>query len=169
MLCRSLLLPRTLSSIFAAALVVVASMPSATSQEVLANHLKKRVVADYVYWSKDGTPPYAAAQIPYHKLTHINHAGVSFDSTGTLSMPQGFIEPELNNRAHAAGVKVMLLIGGDFPGLEASGAMPTLINNIAAFEKQYGYDGVDMDWEYPETQADRIFLVKLMAGLRLSN
>lgn len=165
---RSLLFRRSVFSLFAA-LVVVASIPCAGAQEVLANHLKKRVVADYVYWSKDGTPPYAAAQIPYHKLTHINHAGVSFDATGTLSMPQGFIEQELNNRAHAAGVKVMLLIGGDFPGLEASGAMQTLINNIAAFEQQYGYDGVDMDWEYPETKGDRLFLVALMAGLRLSN
>ena len=41
--------------------------------------------------------------------------------------------------------------------------MQTLVDNIAAFEKQYDYDGVDMDWEYPETTADRKFLVKLMA------
>ena len=169
MLSRSLLFPRIVFSFFAAVLVAVASIPRAGAQEVLANHLKKRVVADYGYWSKYDTLSYGAAQIPYHQLTHINHAGVSFDSTGTLSVPQGFIEPELNNRAHAAGVKVMLLLGGDFPGLETSGAMQTLINNIAAFEKQYRYDGIDIDWEYPETAGDRIFLVELMAGLRRSN
>ena len=68
----------------------------------LPNHLNKRVVADYVYWSKYGSPAYGAAQIPYHHLTHINHAGVSFDASGTLSVPDGFVEPELNRKAHAA-------------------------------------------------------------------
>jgi len=144
-------------------------LSSAIAEDVLPHHLTKRVVGDYGYWSKYQTPPYGAGQIPYHKLTHINHDGVSFDSTGTLSVPQGFLEPELNFRAHAAGVKVMLLLGGDFTGLEASGAGQTLIDNIAAFEKQYGYDGVDVDWEYPETNGDRAFLVELMSGLRKSN
>ena len=60
-------------------------------------------------------------------------------------------------------MKVLLLLGGDFPGLEASGKMQTLVDNVAAFEKQYGYDGVDIDWEYPETTGDRFFLVELMA------
>ena len=146
-----------------------ASLSAALAADSLPNHLAKRVVADYGYWSKYQTPPYGANQIPYQKLTHINHAGVGFDSTGTLSVPSGFIEPELNNRAHAAGVKVMLLLGGDFLGLEASGAGPTLIDNIAAFEKQYAYDGVDIDWEYPESNGDRAFLVELMSRLRKSN
>lgn len=141
----------------------------AGAQRSLPNHLTKRVVGDYGYWSKYQTPAYGAAQIPYHELTHINHAGVSFDASGTLSVPDGFIEPELNNLAHAAGVKVLLLLGGDFNGLEASGMKQTLVDNIAAFEQQYGYDGVDIDWEYPATSEDRFFLAELMAKLRVSN
>ena len=168
MVSRSLGFKRVASLLFVG-LIFVFCVPRAYAQQPLANHLSKRVVGDYVYWSKYNNPPYGAAQIPYHKLTHINHAGVSFDVTGALTVPQGFIEPELNNSAHAAGVKVMLLLGGDSVGLEASGAMQTLVDNVAAFEKQYGYDGVDFDWEYPETTADRAFLVELMAKLRLSN
>jgi GH18 family chitinase len=84
-------------------------------------------------------------------------------------VPQGFLEPELNNLAHAAGVKVMLLLGGDFAGIEASGAIQTLVDNVAALEQQYGYDGADIDWEYPESSVDRAFLVDLMARLRKSN
>ena len=148
-------------------------LPCAHAQQPLANRLSKRVVGDYGYWSKYQDPAYGAAQIPYHELTHINHAGVSFDATGTLSVPSGpgneFIEPELIHRAHAAGVKVLLLLGGDFNGIEASGAVQTLVENIAAFEKQYGYQGVDIDWEYPATTVDRKFLVELMAKLRKSN
>jgi len=148
---------------------MISFLPVAFAQGNLPNHLTKRVVADYGYWSKYQNPPYGAAQIPYQKLTHINHAGVSFDNTGTLSVPDGFVEPELNNLAHAAGVKVMLLLGGDFVGLEQSGNVQTLVDNLAAFEKQYQYDGMDIDWEYPETSRDREFIVELMTLLRESN
>jgi chitinase len=150
-------------------LAVAATLTQVRAQEALPNHLSKRVVGDYGYWSKYQTPAYGAAQIPYHKLSHINHAGVSFDASGTLSVPDGFLEPALNHHAHAAGVKVMLLLGGDFEGIQVSGAVQTLVDNIAAFEKQHGYDGVDIDWEYPESKADRNFLVDLMSRLRQSN
>lgn len=149
---------------------VAFSASSRTSaQDALPNHLPKRVVADYGYWSKYQTPPYSHAQIPYQMLTHINHAGPSFDASGSLSIPDGFVEPELNEEAHVKGVKMLLLLGGDFTGLETSGAVETLVDNIKAFEKEHHYDGVDMDWEYPETTGDRKFFVELMEALRKSN
>jgi hypothetical protein len=72
----------------------------------------KRLVGDYGYWSRTQTPPYSSAQIPFDMVTHINHAGVSFLADGSLSVPDGFLEPALLQRAHAAGVKVLLLLGG---------------------------------------------------------
>jgi chitinase len=154
-------------SLMLMAVVILAS--SALAQEALPNHLSKRIEADYGYWSKYQTPAYSHAQIPYHMLTHINHAGPSFDASGNLSIPDGFIEPELNEQAHAKGVRVLLLLGGDFNGLETSGAVQTLVDNIKAFEKEHHYDGVDIDWEYPATTADREFFVELMDVLRKSN
>ena len=150
-------------------LMATLSVVSVRAQDAYAHNLPKRIVADYGYWSKYQTPRYSHTEIPYYQLTHINHAGVGFNADGSLSVPPGFLEPGLNNRAHMAGVKVLLLLGGDFTGLETSGKLQTLVDNIAAFEKQYDYDGVDMDWEYPETTADRVLLVKLMARLRKSN
>ena len=140
-----------------------------SSSQAQKPSIPKRIVADYGYWSKSATPPYGAAQIPYNKMTHINHAGVSFAADGSLSVPAGFLEPELIPNAHAAGVKVMILLGGDFSGLETSGAVATLVENVAAFATQYGYDGADIDWEYPNTASDRFFLVQLMGLLRASN
>ena len=81
---------------------------------------KKRIVGDYQYGSQFSTPPYTSAQIPYNKLTHIIHAGVPFDANGNLQVPGGFVEPALITRAHKAGVKVVLLIGGDVTALETS-------------------------------------------------
>src|SRR5208283_1959850 len=85
--------------------------------EDATSQLTKRVVGDYGYWSRTQTPPYSAGQIPMSKLTHINHAGVSFDSKAKLVVPRGFLEPELIDKAHAAGVRVLLLLGGDFGAL----------------------------------------------------
>jgi len=129
--------------------------------------MPKRLVGDYGYWSRTQTPPYSAAQIPFHKLTHINHAGVGFGGDGSLSVPTGFLEPELIGKAHAAGVKVLLLLGGDFPGLETTAAgLPALLANLQTFITANGYDGLDIDWEYPSSTLDTQTFYKLMTGLR---
>jgi len=156
---------------FLAAVVCFASLASLPATAQQPPTLPKRLVADYDMWSKYLDPPYtySAAQIPYQKLTHIIHAGVPFNADGSLSIPDGYIEPELINMAHAAGVKVQMLIGGDFYGVENAGSIATLVDNVNAAVQQYGYDGVDVDWEYPETTTDRNFLVDLMARLRKSN
>jgi chitinase len=162
---------RWFAVLFASIFGLAAIAPVAGAQEeAVQNKLPKRIVADYVYYSKYQAPPYSHEQIPYKMLTHINHAGVGFNADGSLSVPQGFIEPELINEAHAAGVKVLLLLGGDFNGMESTpGGVTVLVDNIAAFEKENHYDGVDMDWEYPATTQDRLFFVTLMQALRASN
>src|SRR5580700_11770391 len=124
-------------------IAVNASAQTAT----LANNIPKRLIADYGYWSRTQTPPYSADRIPFKKVTHINHAGVSFNADGILSVPDGFLEPALIHKAHAAGVKVILLLGGDFTGLAtATAGLSTLINNVQSFIAEHGYDGVDIDW-----------------------
>jgi chitinase len=144
----------------------VHSQPSFGQGSADAPQLPKRIVGDYVYSTRFEKPPYSAEQIPYHELTHINHSGVSFDADGALVVPESFIEPKLITLAHENGVKVLLLIGGDFSGVEANGTLLTLVNRLAGFAAKHGYDGFDIDWEYPETTEDRDFLVELMAELR---
>ncbi|HEX4427495.1 MAG TPA: glycoside hydrolase family 18 protein [Terriglobales bacterium] len=150
---------------------LVAFIVALFAQNTHAQQLTKRVVADYVSGSKYLDPPYSygAAQIPYHQLTHIIHAGVPFGPDGSLSVPDGFVEPALIANAHAAGVKVMLLIGGDVPALEGNPAlMNTVVTNVWTFVTANGYDGVDLDWEYPESPADRKVMVDLMTALRVA-
>lgn len=148
---------------------VVNSQPSHAQDSIAGERLPKRLVGDYGYWSKFSRPPYSAAQIPFQKLTHVNHAGVSFAADGTLFVPHGFLEPELIDQAPANGVKVILLVGGDFPGVENSGSISALVENLVAFATGNHYDGIDLDWEFPATRADRRFFVQLMARLRAEN
>ncbi len=137
------------------------------AQNITNSQLPKRLIGDYGYWSRTQTPPYSAAQIPFYKLTHINHAGVSFGAKGNLKVPDGFLEPQLIANAHAARVKVLLLLGGDFAGLETNAAaLPNLIAKLQKFIAQNGYDGVDIDWEYPASTLDQQTFLALMQALR---
>ena len=107
--------------------------PYALGQDpTAANQPPKRLIADYGYWSRTQTPPYSSDQIPFAKLTHINHAGVNFDAAGNLNVPDGFLEPDLINKAHSHGVKVLLLLGGEFGALETS---PSVQSNLIELEK----------------------------------
>ena len=131
----------------------------------------KRLVADYGYWSKYQTPPYGAAQIPINMMTHILHAGINIDGSadGSIDVPDGFVEPLLISKAHNAGVKVFILLGGDAGAFSTVAASDTLrvilVENLWNFAQQYGYDGVDIDWEYPGT-ADARGYYELMGTLR---
>jgi len=148
-------------------LIVISSMPGAWAQSGdNGRKLTKRVIGDYGYWSRTQNPPYSAAQIPFRKLTQINHAGVSFNSNGYLDVPSGFLEPALISGAHAVGDKVLLLLGGDFGALSKTVVLNNLLANLQRFVTMYGYDGVDIDWEYPASDTDRHTLYELMTGLR---
>jgi chitinase len=157
---------RLIAEIVLVSLVSFTLPSGAFAQEVEYSRLPKRLVGDYGYWSRTQNPPYSSAEIPFGKLTHINHAGVSFDATGALVVPDGFLEPELIRKAHGAGVRVLLLLGGDFPALETPGVLGALVWNLDAFIRQNGYDGVDIDWEYPASSADRSAFLALFEALR---
>lgn len=131
-----------------------------------------RLLAYYGYWDKWNVPPYTAATIPYHQLTHIVHSniGPANKADGSLAVPAAFLDPELISRAHAAGVKVEVCISGAAYLFVVIDADPTLratfAQNIANFAIANGYDGVDFDYEVPysEEQADNF--TQLVADVR---
>jgi chitinase len=135
----------------------------------------KRLLGYYPEWSKTQTPPYTAAQIPYSELTHIAHAFVllSPGADGSLTIPSGMIEPDLISMAHAAGVKVLVSIGGgdgiEGPRFNIMSASETsrqnFVTNVHELLVKDGYDGVDIDWEVPYVE-NRADCTTLMQELR---
>jgi|DewCreStandDraft_4_1066084.scaffolds.fasta_scaffold19948_2 chitinase len=119
----------------------------------------RRFLAYYPYW----VSTYRADKIPYNKLTHICHAFVQPQANGSLVAPSGYLEPALITYAHNAGVKVLVSIGGadevarqNFATIAASASLRTAFANaVESFCRTYGYDGADIDWEFPQNATDR--------------
>ncbi|HEU4551785.1 MAG TPA: glycosyl hydrolase family 18 protein [Chitinophaga sp.] len=127
-----------------------------------------KVVGYMPSWSGD------VNTVQYSKLTHINYAFLLPNSNGSLQAIENPSKLQnLVSKAHANGVKVMISVGGwndgndsGFEGLAASsGTRTTFVNNIISFVNQYGLDGVDIDWEYPDAGASANNYLALMTQL----
>lgn len=133
----------------AAAAVTVVPTPAAAT--VLPNGF--RSIGYLPSWSG------SVNSVQYTKLTHINYAFVLPNSNGTLqAVPDPGKLSSLVSLAHGNGVKVSLSIGGWNDGNDSafealagnSGARTTFVNAVNSVVNQYGLDGVDIDWEYPD-------------------
>jgi chitinase len=112
--------------------------------------------------------------IQYSKLTHINYAFALPTATGGLQSIEnpGKLQ-SLVSLAHASGVKVLIAVGGwnngDDSGFETLAANSTyrtnFVNTLINFVNQYGLDGVDIDWEYPDAGASANNYAALMSQL----
>jgi chitinase len=161
---------------FSLAILLLVSLPAFAQTLAQARSTShKRLLGYYPEWSKYQTPPYSAGQIPYAKLTHIAHAFLLLTdkADGSVQIPQGMIEPALISKAHAAGVKVLISIGGGdgiqgprFNKMARSETMRrAFVTNVHHFLVKYHYDGVDVDWEVPNPE-DRANCTTLMQELR---
>ena len=135
----------------------------------------RRVVAYFPLWVRD--MGYTEDQIDFSLVTHVVHFSVIPQADGSIKVPTEwgtFPDPALVSTTHAAGARVVLAVGGDYPGAAegfatmAAGAATrqTFVRNLTTLVTSYGYDGVDLDWEFPENAADRDHLTELVTELR---
>jgi chitinase len=111
--------------------------------------------------------------IPYARLTHLNYAFLIPNADGGFAaFANGWKLKTIVSGAHEHDVKVLISVGGwgwdeQFETLAAD---PTLrarfVHNLKAFVEEYGLDGADIDWEYPDPGASAGNFLALIRELR---
>lgn len=146
------------------------------SLRAAATASEKRVVGYFCEWGIYAAhDQYYVTSIPFGKLTHINYAFVGinpatlsvevYDPWATLEIVypgEAWDTPYKGNlgmlkkmKLQYPNVKVLISVGGwtKSHGFHAAAASDssrrTSAANLVAFMKQYGLDGIDIDWEYP--------------------
>lgn len=133
----------------------------------------RKIVAYYTAWATYGRN-YQVAEIPADKITHINYAFANIangecvlgDSYADIdkafagdTWDQGALRGNFNQlqklRQEHPRLKTLISIGGWTWSKNFSEAAATpqsrdaFVTSCVDFMKQYGFDGIDVDWEYP--------------------
>ncbi len=160
--------------LFIVAVTVWSLFPS--NESMLRAQSGMWVTAYYAGWSQgtfdNGVLP--AQDIDYSVVTHIIHFSLVPRADGSLDSASNSILPsnsrELLSRAHAAGKKVLICVGGagtngSFRGATGLLTLPLFIENLVNFMTERGYDGIDIDWETLEL-TDLVQFTLLVTQLR---
>ncbi len=128
-----------------------------------------KVVGYYTAWKRNAFP---ADKVDFKNLTHIAHAFIWPNADGSLAMYNNFLYPQLVAKTHQAGKKIIVSIGGwgncdGFSPMSANAtARARFVESVKNFCLNNGYDGADIDWEFPQSETDRSNLNRLMQELR---
>lgn len=130
--------------------------------------------------------------MPVENLTHILYAFANINADdGTVFLTDAWAdeqirsgEPDVDGRPLYGNLgrflslkrehrhlKLLLSIGGwsysgNFRAVSDSSKRARFIESSIGLLKDYGFDGLDVDWEYPESSSDAQTYVELLRGLR---
>ncbi len=107
------------------------------------------LIAYWASWTRSTLP---VSSIPWDRVTHVAHSFVLPATTGGLKNAATYVDASLVKAAHAHGAKVVASVGGWGAKFDAN-VDPVLraktVSALAALCRDHGYDGIDVDWEYP--------------------
>ena len=118
----------------------------------------------YLYGRPDG--------LDFELYTHLFHAFVTADEQGRIRPSRGVPDSDLARRAHEAGVAMVLSLGGwgwddEFAAIVADpGAEGRYVEAVLKLVDEADYDGIDLDWEYPDTEREVEGFERLSRRLR---
>src|SRR5579862_4713977 len=118
--------------------------------------------AYYAGWMQNQLP---VRDVDFTAMTHVIHFAVVPRADGTLDGGTNGVtavnSTDIVTRAHAAGIKVLICVGGEnsaagFRSACSDANRSRFVSNLVNFLQSYKYDGVDLDWEPLEaTDASR--------------
>ena len=109
--------------------------------------------AYYAGWMQGYLP---VQQVDFTAMTHVIHFSVVPKADGGLDSDVNAVtlanSTDVVARAHAAGIKVLISVGGEdsapgFRGAASAANRPRFVTNLVSFVTSRSYDGVDLDWE----------------------
>jgi chitinase len=99
-------------------------------------------------------------KIHYGLYTHLCHAFLTADEHGNVQKRRDVPSKMITAEAHRAGVKVLISLGGwgwdrQFASIVASPqAFDRYTKAVLEIVDSSDYDGIDLDWEYPDTKEE---------------
>lgn len=124
----------------------------------------EKVFVGYVYGSTEG--------IDFQLYTHLCHAFLTADGDGKVNASRGVPNKELTTKAHEAGVKVLLSLGGwgwddQFASIMSKKeSEDRYVEAVMKAVEAGDYDGIDLDWEYPDSEKEVEGFERLTRRLR---
>lgn len=132
------------------------------------------VLGYYPGYQRDLLPP---SEIDFGAMTHVvafsllpRHDG-SIDTTLFIDETQGpALARELAQRAHDAGIHALITVGGagwhdQFVAAASDANRARFVDEIVRLAREFGYDGVDLDWE-PVLESDKPLLLAFVRAIR---
>src|SRR5262249_55268780 len=111
-------------------------------------------------------------KINYSLYTHLCHAFLVADADGNVTTNRGVPSRTLTEEAHKAGVKVILSLGGwgwdkQFASIVSKAeAEDRYVKSVMGIVESFDYDGLDLDWEYPDTKQEVVGFERLARRFR---
>ncbi|CAK9440346.1 uncharacterized protein LODBEIA_P44460 [Lodderomyces beijingensis] len=133
------------------------------------------------------------SDIPYEYYTHIFYAFLAIDTeTGELKFTDEWCDLQLEQKSLVPGkekivgnleslrqlkrisgrLKVVMSIGGwgtshQFEAITSSDCkLQRFVDSVVAFVGKHGFDGVDIDWEYPKNPQESNAFARMIKGIR---
>jgi chitinase len=111
-------------------------------------------------------------EINFRLYTHICHAFLVADGEGKVNPSRTVPSRELTGKAHQAGVKMIVSLGGwgwdrQFASIVAKPeSEDRYVKSVMATVNESDYDGIDLAWEYPDTEQEIIGFERLSRRFR---
>ncbi len=158
-----------MKNLFTFLLLTSFALPIYADTATTANTQKSSVVilGYYPSWRAKYLPP---ADVQYKYFNYITQAFFPTDTNGKMGNDAKFDNTAFVAAAHENGTKVLLSLGGGsngkaFAEMAANDvARQRYLSEVLDFAKQYNYDGVDIDWEFPK-KGQEALLVQFVSEL----